>query len=185
MSVMFLLFLIISPPLLSEAVSKTYCASWSPWFKPACQRLNQIWYEGDNELYITAYAWHNRYTYSSDRVQHYNENAWGGGLGRSIIDEHGNWQGIYAFAFQDSHKYMEPVVGYAWLKLFSLHNEIKTGLGVSVFVTQRPDINNGIPFPGALPWLSLIMNRVTLSATYIPGHRDVGNVLFLFAKYRF
>jgi palmitoyl transferase len=170
---------------LFAASEKEYCQAWPAWIKPVCSRLNQIWYEGDNELYITGYAWHNRYRYSPERVKTYNENAWGGGLGKSLIDEKGNWHGLYAFAFSDSHKNMEPILGYAWQKLFSLNQDLKTGIGLSAFLTQRPDINNGIPFPGALPWLSVLYKRVTLSATYIPGHQDIGNVLFVFAKYRF
>ena len=167
------------------AAETEYCQNWNKWIKPACQRLNQIWYEGYTELYVTGYAWHNRYTYNAERVKTYNENAWGGGLGRGLIDEKGNWHGLYAFAFLDSHKYPEPIVGYAWSKLFYINQHIRPGIGLGAFVSQRPDINNGIPFPGALPWLSLFIDRVTISATYIPGHQNVGNVLFIFGKYKF
>ena len=50
---------------------------------------------------------------------------------------------------------------------------------------MRPDLNKGIPFPGALPWASLFYKKTTLAATYIPGFNHNGNVLYLLAKYTF
>lgn len=161
------------------------CTHWPDFSQHACKRLHQIWTQGDNELYVTGYAWHNRSSYSQQRIESYNENAWGGGLGKSFYDEDGDWHGLYAFGFLDSHKNVEPVAGYAFLKMASLTSHIKAGAGLSLFVTARPDIFNNIPFPGALPWLSLTIHRATLSATYIPGAQGAGNVLFLFGKWRF
>jgi len=172
-------------PTISQAAEHTSCSLGIKWLQSSCKRLEQIWTEGYNELYITGYAWHNRYAYTNDRAKKYNENAYGTGLGKGFIDEKGNWHGLYAFAFLDSHKKIEPIAGYAYLKLFNLNKDIKSGFGFSVFLTSRPDINHNIPFPGALPWISMIVNRVTVSATYVPGHKDIGNVLFLFAKYKF
>src|ERR1700733_11585269 len=63
------------------------------------KQLHQIWVEGKTELYLSGYAWHNRYTYSQTKLKHYNELAWGSGLGKGIYDEKGNWHGLYAFAF--------------------------------------------------------------------------------------
>ena len=159
------------------------CSHWPAWARDICLRPYQAWNQGDNELYISGYAWHNRNYYDSDRVHQYNENAWGGGAGKSFYDEKGNWHGLFAFAFQDSHKYLQPVVGYAFLKVLNLTENLKTGLGYTVLVTQRPDIFHGIPFPGALPWTTISYRRASISATYIPGSRNVGNVLFVVAKW--
>ena len=159
------------------------CSHSPRWFNKACHRLNQIWTEGENELYLPAYAWHNRYTYSQSRIDHFNENPWGTGLGKSFYDEKGDWHGLYAFAFLDSHKNIEPVVGYAFLKVLPITENIKTGAGVGVLVTARPDIFNNIPFPGVLPWVSLNYRKASLAATYIPGAQGAGNVLFLIVKY--
>ena len=38
------------------------------------------------------------------------------------------------------------------------------------------------PFPGALPWVSASYKRVSIVATYIPGAKNIGNVLFLIGK---
>lgn len=152
------------------------------WFKSSCQRLNQIMTEGKTELYIPAYAWHNRYTYSSEKINSYNENPWGGGLGKSFYDEKGNWHGLYAFAFLDSHKNVEPVVGYAYLKTLHFNENTLLGGGIAALITARPDIFHGIPFPGVLPWVSFSYKRLSLAGTYIPGARGAGNVLFLVTK---
>jgi len=166
----------------SAQVDET-CSGWPSWSKPACQRLHQVWTEGDNELYLTGYAWHNRYTYPPEKVHTYNEQAWGGGLGKSFYDEKGNWHGLYAFGFLDSHKNVEPIAGYAYLKMAQLSENLRVGGGLSVFLTARPDIFNNIPFPGALPWISLGYRRATLAATYIPGSSGAGNVLFIVGKW--
>lgn len=158
------------------------CSTKPNLFTKTYNFLHTIYTEGKNELYVPAYAWHNRFLYDSNRIGRYNENPWGGGLGKSYYDEKGDWHGLYAFAFLDSHKYPEPILGYAFLKILSLPRETKLGGGYAVLLTQRPDINNGIPFPGALPWVSVSHKRVSVVATYIPGGRNIGNVLFLIGK---
>ncbi|WP_058534197.1 lipid IV(A) palmitoyltransferase PagP [Legionella saoudiensis] len=163
------------------------CSHWLTFFKPVCQRFHQIWTEGKTDLYISGYAWHNRYTYSPKRIREkkYNELAWGGGLGKGFFDERGNWHGLYAFAFLDSHKNVEPVVGYAHLFVASLNKDIKAGLGYSVLITARPDIMHNIPFPGAVPWAGFFIHRVSLKAAYIPGSSSNGNVLYMVGTYTF
>ncbi|WP_025386706.1 lipid IV(A) palmitoyltransferase PagP [Legionella oakridgensis] len=161
------------------------CHGWPKWVKPACQRVHQIWDEGENEVYLTGYAWHNRYTYPKEKIDSYNEAAWGGGLGKSYYDKDGDWHGLYAFAFLDSHKNVEPIAGYVFLKTAHLNEHMNVGAGVTLFVTARPDIFHGVPFPGALPAVSFSYRKATLGALYIPGASGAGNVLFLLGKYRF
>jgi palmitoyl transferase len=109
------------------------CHHWLSILKPFCQRLHSVWDEGTTDLYISGYAWHNRFTYSPKwiRKKKYNELAWGGGLGKGLFDEKGNWHGLYAFAFLDSHKNVEPVIGYAHLFVAPLTKDFKAGLGYS------------------------------------------------------
>lgn len=172
------IFLLLLFQNLSFAEQTVACENWPSLLKPICLRPYQTWTQGKNELYISGYAWHNRYYYDHSRLNRYNENAWGGGIGKSFYDENGNWHGLYAIDFLDSHKYPEPVIGYAFLKMFHLTENARIGAGYSVLVTQRPDILNGIPFPGVVPWMSISYRRVSLSASYIPGSRNVGNVLY-------
>lgn len=182
-SALFGLFLLFNGTQLAAAENKTTCRHSAKWFKPACQRLHQIWTEGKNELYIPSYAWHNRYTYSPNKINTYNENPWGGGLGKSFYDEDGDWHGLYAFAFLDSHKNVEPIVGYAFLKVLNLNENTRIGAGYGLLMTARPDIFHNIPFPGILPWVSFNYRKASLAATYIPGAKGAGNVLFLILKY--
>lgn len=159
------------------------CKRWPAWFKPVCTRLHDTWTQGETELYMSGYAWHNRYRYSPEKLKTYNEIAYGGGLGKSYYDNKGNWDGLYAIAFLDSHKNLEPVVGYAFLKVAHLTEKAHIGLGYTVLVTARPDILNNIPFPGILPWFSIGYDKLSLSGTYIPGTKNIGNVLYLVGKY--
>lgn len=160
-----------------------YCPKIPGLLKIPCNRLHQIWYEGKNELYVPAYAWHNRYYYSSDKIGQYNENPWGAGLGKSYYDENRNWHGVYAFAFLDSHKNLEPFVGYAFSKMFHFDEKAAIGPGVAFAVTSRPDILHSIPFPGVLPLLSVNYQRASVTFVYIPGSHNVGNVLFFLARW--
>ncbi len=163
------------------------CQHWLSLFRPFCHHVQQIWNEGHTDLYISGYAWHNRFTYSRERIRrkHYNELAWGGGLGKGYFDIKGNWSGLYAFAFLDSHKNVQPVVGYAHLFVAKLAPEVKAGLGYSVLVTARPDILHNIPFPGAVPWAGVFVKQLALKAAYIPGTSTNGNVLYLVSTYTF
>lgn len=147
--------------------------------------LQQIWNLGNTELYFTGYAWHNRYTYERERVGIFNELAFGGGVGKSFYDEQGDWHGLYAFAFLESHKKIEPVVGYAFLKMVHWNDAFRAGAGYTVLLTSRTDIMHGVPFPGILPWISVGFKQASISATYVPGSKNAGNVLFVIGKWTF
>ncbi|MBN9227055.1 MULTISPECIES: lipid IV(A) palmitoyltransferase PagP [Legionella] len=163
------------------------CKYWLPLFKPFCHHLHQTWTEGSTDLYLSGYAWHNRFTYSAEQIQKkkYNELAWGGGFGKGFFDEKGNWHGLYTFAFLDSHRNVEPIAGYAYLKVATLTKDFKAGLGFSVFVTSRPDIFHSIPFPGAVPWAGVFYKKFALKASYVPGSSTNGNVLYIVGTYSF
>lgn len=178
------LFLFLSFPVYAQEISSA-CTHWVSFLKPICQEIRQTWIQGENELYFSGYAWHNRYLYTREKINHYNEKAWGSGLGKGLFDEKGNWHGLYAIAFLDSHSQVEPTVGYAYLKVFAIDAHLKTGVGYSVLITSRADINQRIPFPGAVPWVSVFLKKFTLAAAYIPGNATNGNVLFVLSKYTF
>lgn len=160
-----------------------HCNHWLSFFKPVCERLRQVWTEGRDELYFSGYAWHNRYTYRPEKINSFNEEAWGGGLGKGLYDEKGNWHGLYAIGFLDSHRHIEPAVGYSYLKVASFTEDLKAGIGYTVLVTSRVDIYNSIPFPGILPWASIMYKKGTIVTTYIPGAAGAGNVLYILFKY--
>ena len=167
----------------AAAQEKNECQKGPSWAKHVCHRFHQIWYEGNTELYLTGYAWHNRYYYSREKIGNYNENPWGLGFGKSFYDEHHNWHSLYAMAFLDSHKNVEPFVGYAFAKIIPLGEYASIGPGLTLGLTSRPDILHSIPFPGVLPLVSMTYRRASMTFIYIPGSHNIGNVLFIVARW--
>jgi palmitoyl transferase len=182
-TLLFLLFILLSPHVIADELDT--CNKWPKWFKSVCTQLKDTWLKGNIDGYFTGYAWHNRYLYSKERLSTYNEEAFGGGLGKGFDDKDGDWNGVYAMAFLDSHKNIEPLTGYGFIKTAHFTKNIRPGIGYTIFVTARPDIFKGRPFPGALPLISISYLKFSLFATYIPGAQGAGNVLFCFAKYTF
>lgn len=161
------------------------CDTSATWMQRACNRVSEIWTTGTHDLYVTGWAWHNRSMYSASKIAEFNEAAWGGGYGRGIYDEDGDWQGLYAMVFLDSHKRPQPTAGYGFLKVAHLTANWRLGAGYTVFLTAREDIMGYVPFPGILPLVSAGYRKATLFATYIPGKEGTGNVLFVFGKWSF
>jgi palmitoyl transferase len=156
------------------------------WALSARHRAQQIWTEGGTDLYLSGYTWHNRASYSSEKIRRYNERAWGGGLGKSIYDEDGDWQGLYALGFLDSHSRLQMMAGYGFQKIWRASEDTRLGLGYTVFLTSRSNVLGGLPVPGILPLASLGFKNANLYAAYVPPYRKgSGNVLFLFTKWEF
>lgn len=160
------------------------CTFRSAILNKVCKRLRKLWHEGNTDVYLTGYAWHNRWAYTREAIRsnHYNELSWGGGLGKGMYDEAGDWHGIYAVSFLDSHKNVQPNIGYSFLKIKSLSPKFRLGAGVTMLVTMRSDLFDGYPFPGAAPLLSFEYGPYSLVASYVPGKTNIGNVLFLYFK---
>ncbi|MGE8621068.1 MAG: phospholipid:lipid A palmitoyltransferase, partial [Achromobacter spanius] len=49
------------------------CESMPSWAQSACNRIDQIWTEGGNDLYVSGFAWHNRAMYSKVKIDSFNE----------------------------------------------------------------------------------------------------------------
>ncbi|OZB57781.1 MAG: peptide ABC transporter permease, partial [Thiomonas sp. 13-66-29] len=82
----------------------------------------------------------------------------------------------------------EPVVGYAKQWLWNPVGKLKFGAGYTAGITSRADIFENIPFPIALPLLSVGYGRFTIYGTFIPRINSTlnnGNVAFFFAGYAF
>lgn len=174
-------------------IALTFCALSGPsfsqespgWFQNTTSHLANIWEKGSYEVYVPAYAYHMPFAYSQDKISQYNELPWGLGLGKGLINESGNWEGIYGMAFKDSHNVFEYMVGYGWIPMWNIggNPDWKYGAGGTVFLMSRQDIMNYVPFPGILPAVSLSYKDVSVQAAYIPGGRNIGNVLFAWAKF--
>ena len=153
--------------------------------KGAWNYAGRILDEGDNILYVSGYAYHGRSTYSPEKIAEFNEEAWGAGFGRTLIDRNGNSNSLFALAFLDSHSDIEAQVGYAreWRWQFAEHASV--GAGFVAMLVSRSDMFNNIPFPAILPLASIEVHRVALMASYVPklgGDGGNGDVLYLFGR---
>ncbi len=162
-------------------MAATACDGMPDFVVFACNRAEQIWTEGSSDLYVTGWAWHNRASYSAETIRRFREAAWGGGYGRSLYDSDGNWHGLYAMAFLDSHSNIQPMAGYGYQWIARYGPNFRLGAGYTLFMTARKDMLHYIPFPGALPIVSMGYKKADVYATYIPG----GNVLFVFGRWSF
>jgi palmitoyl transferase len=147
-------------------------------------RVGQIWNQGNNELYLTHFAWHNRAYYSAAEVRRYRELSWGGGWGKGLYDEDGDWQGLFGIAFLDSHSRVEPTAGYGYQKIIRIGTQGRLGIGYTAFMTARHNMNY-LPVPVVLPLASIGYGKATAYASYLPGWNGNGNVLFIFSTWRF
>ena len=80
------------------------CAAEEPvWFTSAKAELAETWQRGNTEYYATFRTWHLPWAYTEDQNKQYQNWPPGFGIGRGYYDEKGNWHGLYAMGFQDSH----------------------------------------------------------------------------------
>ncbi len=159
------------------------------WISQASSHLQRVYDQGQTRVFLTGYAWHDPHTYTAAKRAQLNSDAWGFGAARRLADADGNEELVYAMVFSDSHRKAEPVVGYAKQWIWRPEGgPISLGAGYTAGVTSRADILNNIPFPIALPLLSLGIGRVRLYGTYLPkvnNKLNNGNVAFFFASVRF
>ena len=144
--------------------------------------LSQTWQSPDVELYVPINTWHNRHYYESEDVDDFNERPWGLGAGKYRYDEDGDWHGIYAIAFLDSNREIEPIVGYGFQKVWRASENVRLGLGYTLGVTIRQDFDY-VPMPLLLPLFSVKYKQVALQSTYVPGGQGNGNILFSWLRW--
>ena len=144
--------------------------------------VKSIWNDGDYDIYVPFYSWHNRFAYDDDHIDKYNEKAFGFGLGKSHYDEKGNWSGLYAFGFKDSNYHFESVMGYAYMYNWDMSENWHVGLGYTLGMTQRHEYEY-IPIPMPLPLAEVNYKRMmSLQMAYVPGLRNWGNVALFWVR---
>lgn len=159
-----------------------YSSAWDT----AGQHLSDIWNKGDIEVYVPFWSYHLPFAYSADKRSSYTEYPAGGGLGKGWYNASGNWEGIYAMEFQDSHGKPMYMGGYGWIPTWRpINDDFKIGAGLTAFMFMRSDIGNYAPIPGILPAATIGYGPVDVQVAYIPGGQGNGNVLFWWAKYSF
>ncbi|NDL65231.1 lipid IV(A) palmitoyltransferase PagP [Acerihabitans arboris] len=139
----------------------------------------------DQDIYLPAISWHNRYFYSDEHIRRYNERPWGAGYGVSRLDERDNWHALYMMAFKDSFNRWEPFAGYAWESRWRplADKAFRVGAGFTLGVTARHNWGY-YPIPAVLPLASVSYQKFTFQGTYIPGTRNNGNVFFAWLRWQ-
>ncbi|MDD2834341.1 MAG: lipid IV(A) palmitoyltransferase PagP [Methylotenera sp.] len=145
--------------------------------------LNETWESSDYELYVPINVWHNRSYYSKRKIDEFNEQPWGLGLGKYRFDEDGDWHSLYAMVFTDSHYDTEPVAGYGFQKIWRPDQDFRLGAGYTVGLTLRSDFHY-LPLPVIAPLLSIEYKQLALQSTYIFGGNGNGNILFTWLRWQ-
>lgn len=189
-SYLFLILFCLTFTVSAEQTTKkaTFANMASGWWQNLKEDVSETWHNPQyTDVYIPFLSWHNRFMYDSDKTDHYNEMPWGGGVGISRYTEEGNWHGLFAMVFQDSHREWQPAVGYGWEKGWYLtqNKDARVGLGLAGGITARDDFANYVPLPFIFPLFSAGYKNINLQFTYIPGTYNNGNVLFAWLRYGF
>jgi palmitoyl transferase len=157
-------------------------ASSGAWTR-AQNSLSQTWQSENVELYVPINTWHNRNYYRSEKIDEFNERPWGLGVGKYRFDDDGDWNAFYAMAFQDSHRHIEPVIGFGFQKMWHPTENTRLGAGYTVGLTMREDMHY-IPLLGILPLVSVEYKQIALQSTYVPGGDGNGNILFTWLRWQ-
>lgn len=103
--------------------------------------------------------------------QDWNEENYGLGL-EYQFDTESRWKSLLmANGFRDSEKNMSYMAGGGLHR--NLYSSERGGglyldLGLNVFLMTREDVNDGRPFPGALPSMTVGNRHVGINLTYLP-----------------
>jgi len=114
----------------------------------------------------------------------FNEANWGGGLQYDWDRTGRTWVPfLSASGFLDSVHKSAYYAGGGYLRRWPLGNTWHADTGLIAFLVTLTDYNDGRPFPGILPMVSLGTARVSLNATYVPRlHPKMVSVVFLQLK---
>jgi palmitoyl transferase len=182
------LSLALSAPLIllpAPAVAGAW-STVSDWSSAAAGQFRLIRDQGSTDLYLSGYARHGRNTYTRERLEELNENAWGVGIGRRLRNGRGNDEIVYALGISDSHYKPQLMAGYAHEWIYPVGaSGLELGVGYTAMLMSRQDYFGGFPFPIALPVGSIGTRDIKLRASYVPRlsqNKGNGDVLLLFVS---
>lgn len=144
--------------------------------------------QGETSLILSGYAHHGRSTYTSERIREFNEKAWGLGAAKTLRNPNGDEEYLYVMAISDSHYDPQLMAGYAYQWTWPIAGKLEVGAGWTALLISRSDTWNGLPFPAALPLVSIGTPAAKLMAAYIPrisNNKGNGDVLLLFGRISF
>ncbi|WP_298313146.1 lipid IV(A) palmitoyltransferase PagP, partial [Propionivibrio sp.] len=153
------------------------------WYQRVWHPIANAYNNGAFEFYLPLETYHLRSKYSAEKIATFQEKPFGFGVGRGGYNEHGNWEGVYAMGFQDSHFKPSYIAGYGWKAIWHPAEDVRLGLGYTAALMTRADIANYIPFPVVLPMASLAYKNLSLETVFVPGAAGAGNIFFIWAKW--
>ena len=153
------------------------------WFNTLRDELKETWQIGSTEYYATFRTTHLPWAYTKAQNKEYQNWPPGFGIGRGHYDAKGDWHGLYAMEFQDSHFKPEWAVGYGWQTFWPLGTSLRVGLGYTAGLTTREDIGHYTPVPYLFPMASVAIGLFSIETVYVPGGKNNGNVMLFMAKW--
>jgi hypothetical protein len=153
------------------------------WLDRVVDEVTTTARDGTSEIYFPVRTYHMRWAYTKEKIDSFQEFPLGLGYGRGRLDEQGNWHGLYAMGFQDSHFKPEWLAGYGWKTYWRLSENTRFGLGYTAGFTARSDLGSYTPVPVILPIGSIDYRETSLEAAYVPGGKGFGNILFFWLKW--
>jgi LPS-assembly protein len=157
-----------------------------PFLQKVWDPVANAYDNGTWEAYLPFLTYHLRSVYTAEQIASYQERPPGFGIGKGLYDEKGNWSGVYAMGFQDSHFKPSYIAGYGWKAIWHPGgDDYRVGLGYTAGLMTRADIFNYVPFPVVLPMASVSYKNFSIEGAYVPGGAGAGNVFFAWAKWEF
>jgi hypothetical protein len=83
------------------------------WWQIIRDKTDEIAAVHENDLYLSGYIHHGRHTYTAERIRELNErHAWGAGVGKTLRNDDGDEESLFAFGFSDSHYKPQLMAAY-------------------------------------------------------------------------
>ena len=149
------------------------------WWSEVLDGTKRIWNEGSEDFYVSGYFYHSPHKFSRQKRDEYNDDAWGGGYGRTLTEDSDNQRILYGLVVRDSHQKPLYLAGYAWLARWDFVRDVRVGAGYSALVIAHSTSTNYWPVPLLAPLLSIGTSNAAIYATYFNG------IGFFFTKVSF
>ena len=124
-----------------------------------------VWADGKNSAVFNGWSYH------FDATEDWNQNNYGLGY-EYQFEQRSAWRKIAMVnTFRDSTESVSYMVGAGLQKrLFETNklNGFHVYAGLNAFFMAREDVNNGQPFPGILPSITVGNEHVGINLTYLP-----------------
>ena len=103
--------------------------------------------------------------------ENWNENNYGLGVEYEFTSQSKWKKKLMANGFRDSNEEMSYMMGGGFHRTLYASNRLRglyVDAGINAFVMTRQDVNDGKPFPGLLPSVTLGNRHVGVNVTYLP-----------------